>query len=249
MFSYRAGVHRYRMLSEATIEVETDTGQIESPVRTLIYYTLTVAPVGEGFGVSGVVDSFTVSRGPQIPPPSQTLETRIGLTAFLSPRGQLSEVQSYSGADPSRRAEQQICDAVGSQLAEATRAAFTYIPETSLSVKGSWQDSDTSRYCRQNMTITATTTTRYQVQQIRQDSIIMLSETGTIALSSGEAADRVTKMSLGGSGSFDAERTLNGKLGVVESTRERSRILISVVVSGDTTVFTQQAERLVERLP
>ncbi|MFN2399620.1 MAG: hypothetical protein ABR543_13435 [Gemmatimonadaceae bacterium] len=244
-FGYLPGVNKYRVWTTATVQLTSDTQAVRVPLESEVFYTITVAPTGEGFGLSGVVDSFTVSRGVQIPNPSRTPHERIGFTAFLASDGRVSSVRFFvsDGADSGTDS---TCNPLTGQMLESVHALFIPLPVAALSAANRWQDTISTTTCIQRARIIATTVRAHEVTA-GTDSAVTVAHQGATIFSSAESNAGSTIL-VTGNGTSNTRAVLNIALGVADTVWTRSTSTLSVAVPQGTATFVQEVSRRAERL-
>ena len=152
-FRYAPGTRRYRVTSEATVELRDDSARRQAPIRTSASVTLSFTPApGDDLALAATVDDYSVDRGDAIPAPDSSLPSRATLRATLAPTGQLDAAPAPLGCDPA--------DA----LTAIARELVVPLPDT-LAVGDRWSDSASTTACRGGVPVTTGIVRDYEVER------------------------------------------------------------------------------------
>lgn len=206
-------------------------------VTTTALITVTLRPDGDSLRVGGVVDSFTVSRGPGIPLPTDSTAPRAEFTATLAPNGRVS---GFTGARDS------TCSPALEPLLGLAREVLVPAP-TFLAVGQTWRDSSTVVTCRGGIAITAVVVRDYRVEgpdlQGSVPAIRLSRLTSTTLEGSGSEYGRTLVFT--GSGKGRALLYLDARTGAFLGSVSESDATVSLGTPREQTPFRQQVRQKV----
>jgi hypothetical protein len=251
-FRYAAGARRYRVESEATVELRADTGSRRAPIRTTAIVTLAAQPsttagaptpggpsdVG-ALSVTVTVDSFAIQLGDAIPSAADTLPSRATFSATMTALGRLTTAIGDSGA---------ACGPTA-PLAAAAREVIVPVPAT-LEIGGRWSDSSSVTVCSGGTPVTVGTVRDYEVtgrETVDGTPAVRVRRTETFTLA---GARRVAGRQIVITGRGTGEGTLHfdPAAGAYLGGRAESESELSVRVGADETAFTQRVRQEVRAL-
>jgi hypothetical protein len=151
-FRYAPGTRRYRVESEATVELRSDSSHRQAPIRTSGRVTIALSGVaGQPLALSATVDDYDVERGDAIPEGDGALPRRASLRGTLSTTGELTVPA----------APREACDPADALVA-AARELLVAVPP-SLAPGTRWSDSASTTLCRGGVPVTTGIVRDYEV--------------------------------------------------------------------------------------
>ncbi|HEU4564169.1 MAG TPA: hypothetical protein VFS05_05965 [Gemmatimonadaceae bacterium] len=238
-FRYTQGSRRYRVESEATVRLRSDTSQQEAPIHSSALVTVTTVPSAGGrFSLIATVDSFAIARGDAIPAPDSAapLPSRATLRAMMSPTGALEILPSPAAGS---------CDPAEPLLAIA-RDLVVSLPPT-LAVGAQWSDSTTTSVCRGGTPVTTGIVRDYLVEgseKVNGVSAIRIRRTDTFTLA-GASVTNGQPVAISGRGTGTATLHFDPAAGAYLGGTSESEAELTVRAGRMESSFTQVVKRRV----
>jgi hypothetical protein len=238
-FRYAPGIRRYEVLSEATIEMKSDTAPQSAPIRTLTLVTLRLDPAPDGgITVNASVDSSSLTLGGAIPAPDSTLATRATFQATISSTGQIV-------SPPASTAESGACNPADPLVATA-RALIVGTPPV-LDSGARWSDSASTTVCNGSVPVTTGAVRDYEVEgretlngtpaiRVRRRETFTLAGAGTV---------HGQPLSVTGRGTAEGTLYFDPAAGVYLGGTETSESTLTVSDGRRPTPFVQRVTRRV----
>ncbi len=152
-FRYAPGTRTYEIISEATIQLASDTLSQSETVRVSALVSLTFeGRADSSLAIAGSVSGYEVLRGQSIPAPDSTLPSTASFQAAITSVGKvLSFVADTAGCNPQE------------PLLAVARRTIIATPDT-LDVGARWSDSVSTTVCRSGTPITTGAVRDYEVE-------------------------------------------------------------------------------------
>lgn len=239
-FRYTPGSRRYRVESEATVQLRSDSSRQEAPIHTTALVTVTTVPsTGDRLSLIATVDSFTMARGDAIPAPDSTapIPSRATLRATISPSGQMEIF-----ADPTAAS----CDPAEPLIAIA-RDLVVPLPPT-LAAGGQWSDSTSTTICRGGTPVTTGIVRDYRVEgleKVNGVSAVRIRRTDTFTLA-GASMSNGQPVAISGRGAGSSILHFDPAAGAYLGGTTESEAELTVRAGRAESSFLQKVKRKVE---